>query len=125
MKQFLLKSTVLTIIIFILGAILYSTILKSFFLIVLPFTVLFFYLVTNLVHAYLLKIAGKSGSKFTSYYMAVSFLKMFFYVAIAIVYVILNKEDAKPFFVNFMLLYVVYTSFEVNEFLKVVKQKNQ
>jgi len=57
--------------------------------------------------------------------MAVSFLKMFFYVAIAIVYVILNKEDAKPFFVNFMLLYVVYTSFEVNEFLKVVKQKNQ
>ena len=125
MKQFLLKSTVLTIIIFILGAILYSTILKSFFLIVLPFTVLFFYLVTNLVHTYLLMIAGKSGSKFTSYYMAVSFLKMFFYVAIAIVYVILNKEDAKPFFVNFMLLYVVYTSFEVNEFLKVVKQKNQ
>jgi len=125
MKQFLLKSTVLTIIIFILGAILYSTILKSYFLIVLPFTVLFFYLVTNLVHAYLLKIAGKSGSKFTSYYMAVSFLKMFFYVAIAIVYVILNKEDAKPFFLNFLLLYVVYTSFEVNEFLKVVKQKNQ
>lgn len=125
MKQFLLKSTVLTIIIFILGAILYSTILKSFFLIVLPFTVLFFYLVTNLVHIYLLMIAGKSGSKFTSYYMAVSFLKMFFYVAIAIVYVILNKEDAKPFFLNFLLLYVVYTSFEVNEFLKVVKQKNQ
>lgn len=125
MKQFLLKSTVLTIIIFILGAILYSTILKSYFLIVLPFTVLFFYLVTNLVHAYLLKIAGKSGSKFTSQYMAVSFLKMFFYLAIAILYVILNKEDAKPFFLNFLLLYVVYTSFEVNEFLKVVKQKNQ
>ena len=125
MKSFLLKSTVLTIIVFIVGIILYSTVFKSYFLTVLPFTLLLFYLATNLVYAYLLRIAGKSGSGFVSKYMAVSFMKMFFYLAVAIVYVIFNRENAKVFFVNILLLYVVYSSFEVIEFLKVVRQQKQ
>jgi len=124
MKQFLIKSTILTILVFLLGAIFYSTVLRSFYLPVLPFAVVFFYFVTNLVHAYLLKVAGKSSARFTSQYMAVSFFKMFFYLAVAIGYVIMNRENAKPFMIVFLLLYVIYTVFEVVEFLKVVKQKN-
>jgi len=123
MKQFLIKSTVLTIIVFVLGALLYFTVLQPFYIPVLPWTVLFFYLVTNLVHQYLLKVAVTSGSRFTSHYMAVSFLKMFFYLAMAILYVIFDRENVKPFFANFLLLYIIYTIFEVSEFLKFVKQK--
>lgn len=124
MKQFLIKSTVLTIIVFFLGTVFYTTFLKHYFLSVLPIVVLFFYMVTNLVHAYLLKIAGKSSSRFTSQYMAVSFIKMFFYLAVAIVYVIFNRESAKPFIANYLLLYFVYTIFEVSEFSKVIKRKS-
>jgi hypothetical protein len=124
MKQFFIKSTILTLILFLLGSIFYSTVLKSFYIAVLPFALLFFYLTTNLVHAYLLRVAGGSGSRFSSQYMAVSFLKMFFYLAVAIVYVILDRGNAKPFIAVFLLLYVAYTVFEVIEFLKVVKQKN-
>jgi len=123
MKQFLIKSTLLTIVVFVLGAILYLTVLQPYYLTVLPWAVLFFYLGTNLVHQYLLKMAVKSGTRFTSQYMAVSFLKMFFYLAVAIVYVILDRENVKPFFANFLLLYIIYTIFEVSEFSKFVKQK--
>jgi len=49
---------------------------------------------------------------------------MFFYLAVAVVYIILDRENAKPFIAVFLLLYVAYTVFEVVEFLKVVKQKN-
>lgn len=122
MKSFIIKSTVLTIIVFILGAILYSTVFIQFYRSILPVVPAFFYIVTNLVHAYLLNIAGKSSSRFTSQYMAASFIKMFFYLAVAIVYVIINKEDARIFLVNFLLLYVVYTTFEVIEFSRVVRQ---
>jgi hypothetical protein len=123
MTRFLLKSTVLTIIVLALGAIGYTTVFREFYLSVLPFAVLFFYVMTNLVHAYLLKISGKSSSKFSSQYMATSFLKMFFYLAVAIVYLILNKGNAKIFIANFLLLYIIYTVFEVYEFSKVVRQK--
>lgn len=125
MKQFILKSTVLTIIVFILGTIVYSTILKQFYLSILPFATLFFLIVTNLVHAYLLQIAGKSSQRFSGQYMAASFLKMFFYLAVAIVYVVFNKGNAKLFIANYLLLYIVYTGFEVHEFAKVVRLKRK
>jgi len=57
--------------------------------------------------------------------MATNFIKMFLYLAGAIVYVIFNKDNAKPFFVNFLLLYFVYTGFEVYEYLKIVKQNTK
>ena len=125
MKNFILKSTLLTIIVFVLGAIAYSTVFEQFFLIVLPVLLIFFFVVTNLVHAYLLRIAGNSSARFTSQYMAISFMKMFFYLAVAIIYAIINKDEAKIFLINFLLLYVVYTTFEVIEFSKVVRQINK
>ncbi len=124
MKRFILQSTILTIIVFILGAVVYSTFLQQYYRLILPFTVLFFYFVTNLVHAYLLKIAVKSGSRFTSQYMAVSFLKMFFYLAVAILYALLNGAYAKIFLGNFLVLYAIYTAFEVLQISKFVRQKN-
>lgn len=125
MKQFIIKSSVLSLIVFALGAIVYSTIFKSYYLAILPFVVLFFYAVINLVHAWLLKISEKSPARFTSQYMAASFLKMFFYLAIAIVYVIFDRLNAKIFIANFLFLYIVYTSFEVFEYSKVIRQKRK
>jgi phosphotransferase system glucose/maltose/N-acetylglucosamine-specific IIC component len=125
MKSFITKSSVLTLIVFILGGVFYSTLLKQYYLNILPLAVALFYIVTNLVHAYLLKISISSGSRFTSHYMAASFTKMFFYLAVGIAYAIINREDAKIFLVNFLLLYAVYTTFEVVEFSKVVRQKNK
>ena len=125
MKSFVTKSSVLTAIVFILGAVLYSTLLKPFYLNILPAILALFFVVTNLVHAYLLKISVSSGARFTSHYMAVSFIKMFFYLAFAIVYAFLNKEGVKIFLVNFLLLYVLYTTFEVVEFSRVIRQKNK
>jgi hypothetical protein len=125
MKSFIKKSTILTIIVSLLGAILYSTLLSTYYLAILPFAVILFYILTNLVHAYLLKMAVSSGSRFTSHYMASSFLKMFFYLAVAILYALINKENAKIFLVNFLFLYVIYTTFEVVELSKVVRKKNK
>ncbi len=124
MKRFIIQSTVLTIIVSILGTIVYSTLLQNHYLPVLPFLIVFFYVVTNLVHAYLLRIAVKSGSKFNSQYMAISFFKMFFYLILAIIFAFLNRESATVFLVNFLILYAIYTTFEVIQISKVVRQKN-
>lgn len=56
--------------------------------------------------------------------MAISFIKMFFYLALAVVYALLNREYAKIFLVNFLVLYAIYTTFEVMQFSKFVRQKN-
>ena len=122
MKSFILKSSFLTVMVFILGIIVYSTFLKPYYITTLPVFVILFYLVTNFVHAFLLKISVSSGSRFTSYYMATSFFKMFFYLGVAIVYAYLNRDHAKVFLVNFLFLYAVYATFEVIVFSKVIRQ---
>jgi len=124
MKQFLTKSTILTIFLLIIGTLCFTTIFKAFYLAIFPVLLLFFYMATNLVHAYLLKVAEKSGVRFTSQYTAISFLKMFLYLIVAVAYVALYQENIKPFILVFLILYLVYTIFEVGEYLKVVRQKN-
>jgi phosphatidylglycerophosphate synthase len=125
MKSFTIKSIILTILIFLIGVVLYSTALKQFYFRSLPVFVFVYLIATNLVHAYFLKNANSKGSRFNSQYMAASFLKMFFYLIVAIVFVILNKEIAKPFLINFLVLYVIFTIFEVYEISKAVRTKNE
>lgn len=123
MKNFILKSIVITVMVFILGIALYSFFFQSFYFPLLPVLPFLFFTVTNLVHYYLLKVAVKSPSRFTARYMAASFLKMFFYLGTGIGYAVLNKEHAKIFLVNYLLLYIIYTTFEVVELSRGVRQK--
>jgi len=125
MKSFLAKSTVLTILVFMLGIVVYKWGIPKFYIPVLPLIPILFYVFTNLVHVYLLRIAAKSQARFTSHYMAASFLKMFFYMALGIGYAFANREQAKIFLINYLLLYIIYTTFEVIELSKVVRQKTR
>lgn len=123
MKRFLIQSSILTIILLALGIFAYSTFLSAYYHLLLPLTLIFFYLTTNLVHAYLLKIAVDSGNRFGSKYMAVNFIKMFFYMAVAILVAFLNREYARVFLLNFLFVYLIYTTFEVVQITKFVRQK--
>jgi hypothetical protein len=82
---------------------------------------IFFFLATNLVHAYLLRIAGKDMPKFTTRYMALSFLKMLFYLVVAVVFIYISKDQVKPFLINYLSVYVGFTILEVAEISRVVK----
>lgn len=123
MKKFFLQSTALTASVVATGAILYTTFLAEYYKPVLLFAVLFFFVATNIIHSFLLKIAVKSGSRFSSHYMAISFLKMFFYLLVAVIYALINREFAKIFLANFLMLYVIYTTFEVIQFSRFVRGK--
>jgi hypothetical protein len=124
MKKFLVKSTLLLIAIYAAGGLIYSIILPQFyynFLWLIPF---FFYLTTNLVHAYLLQLVIKANSTFASKHMAISFLKMFFYLGMAIVYLLNQPNHSKVFIVNYLILYATFSVLEVSEFSKFVRNKN-
>ena len=125
MKRFFIQSTILTAVVFVVGAILYSTALKPYYHILLPLTLLFFYCTTNLIHAYLLKVAVNSGSRFTSKYMAVNFIKMFSYLIIAVIVAFSVREYAKIFLVNFLVGYIIFTAFETMQFARFVRQKKE
>jgi hypothetical protein len=88
----------------------------------LPLLFLLFITVTVLVHYLLLRSTNYSGSKFVSFFMAATFLKLFLYLIIIILYAFLIKKDVVSFILSFFILYMLYTSFEVVMILKQTKK---
>jgi hypothetical protein len=121
MKQFLIKSSILTFSIFIIGSVLFGTILQEWYSHSLPAVLLFFYLLTNLMHAYFLRIIKTQLSTFNSLYLAMNFLKMFIYLIVAILVIVLDKEKVKSFLIFYFVLYLSFSILEVTEITKAVR----
>jgi len=125
MKSFIIKLTVLTLVVALAGWLLFALVFPEYYLHILPFLLLFFYLVSLGIHAFLFSQAKKDVGKFTRSSMLVTIFKLFLYTTVAVVYVALNKEDAFPFVICMLLLYVVYTFFEVREIAIAARSKSK
>ncbi len=79
----------------------------------LPYLFPFFFAVTLIIHYLLLKAYERKHSRFITSFMLVIFLKLFFYLSIMVVYVLINKTDAMRFIITYFIFYVFYTTFEV------------
>ena len=101
---------------FILGAIatgLYFIIPKIAFSPALPF-LFFFFMATSLLSYFLmLRSLNSKFSKFVNTFLLLTTVKLLLYVSVLIIYVFINRADAVGFMLNFFILYLCYTIFEV------------
>ncbi|HNZ71024.1 MAG TPA: hypothetical protein PKJ43_00300, partial [Prolixibacteraceae bacterium] len=88
-----------TLIIFVVGAILFSTIFRSYFLLILPFVLLFYYISTLVLHKFMLRISQKDISRFSFKFMMLSLIKMFIYIIFGVIYIIIDEENAVTFLI--------------------------
>lgn len=123
MKQFIIKTTLISAILAVIGGIVFSWFIPQYYLPVFPFLLLFFAITTVLIHAYQLQLAKKDMSKFTRSNMLITFFKLFLYSVVAVVYIVIDTANAKIFVICLMLLYIVFTIFEVTSILKITSKK--
>ncbi len=121
--SFLKKLTIFSLLLAIPGVIAAYTLPQEYITPTLPFLYLFFYSATTVVHYLLLKISEKKPTQFTNYFMLLTFGKLIFYLTIILAFIILFPDDAKPFVVSFLILYLFYTVFEVVLSLKLAGQE--
>ena len=121
--NFYKKSTLLSILLFVTGLVTFSFLIPEFYLPVFPFLLLFFYLLSLLLQFLLYKIAKMKISNFAARFMAITMMKMFLLLILALVYIFLNKEEAIAFIVVFFLLYVIFTILEVRDIMKFTAKK--
>ncbi|MDF2437745.1 MAG: hypothetical protein K0Q95_2121 [Bacteroidota bacterium] len=85
----------------------------------LMFPLLVFFIVsTFLIHFILVRVADKDPKRFVGYYMGITAMKLFGYLIIITLYALLNRQAALGFTLIFMLLYLLYSGFEVVMLLK-------
>jgi len=112
-----------SIIIAIAGYMLGMSYLKDYFHPLFWFVLIFFVLTTFAFHYGLIKSCKGDPKLFFRYYLAATTLKLFGYVIIIIAYALINRNQAVPFIVTFLILYLFYLTFEVIFSYKVLRKK--
>ena len=123
MKQFILKILGISIILAFVGWLVFALFIPEYYLSALPFTLLFFLVVTILVHAWQLKMAKKDVAKFTRSNMLLTFFKLVIYSVFAIIFIAADRENALVFVICLMIIYLVYTILEVSELSRISRKQ--
>ena len=125
MKQFIIKLLAITIALTIIGGLVFLFILPQFYLPILPFLLLFFFFVTLGIHAYQLKLAKKDIGNFTRSIMLITFFKLILFSIVAISYIAFDPDNALVFVICLMLLYLIFTFFEVTETTRISRSEQK
>ncbi len=122
-NRFFKQLFVLTLVIGVVGAILFITILKEYYLSIFPIMLLFFAVMTVFFHIVLVRSLKKNPQKFSYVFMGLSAGKLLLMLLAIVVYLILKRETVIPFLAGTFLLYLVFTLFEVKTLLRLVQGK--
>ena len=82
----------------------------------------FFVISTAFIHYILVKISDKNPKNFVGYFMGITAVKLFGYLIIITIYALIKKEAALGFTLWFLLLYLLYSGFEVVMLMKHFKK---
>ena len=123
MKQFVFKILAVSIVLALIGWLIFKLFIPEYYIHVLPFALLFFMTITILVHAWQLRMLKKDLAKFTRSNMLVTFFKLIIYSVFAIGYIAIKPNDALVFVIGLFILYTTYSFIEVTEINKVSNKK--
>ena len=84
--------------------------------------VLFFIIASACIHIVLVKSAEQSPKKFIMNFMAITGLRLFGYLVIILIYAVLKREAALGFTMLFLLMYFLFSAFEVLTLIKLFKK---
>ena len=117
-KEFIRKTTLLTLILFGVYTILVFTIPQKYISPAIPFTIVFFLLLNISVFYFQLKASFKKTSRFVNFYMISTAMKLLLFLTLVLFYSLINKADAVNFIISFFIIYATYSIFEVIQLLK-------
>lgn len=125
MINYIIKLTLYTVIIFLLGLLISNFIPQKFVIIESIYILLFFYLITIGINIIMNRTVSKNIRQFNTWFMGITTIKLLSFLVIVLVYSFFNREKMLPFIGTFFSCYILYTIFETVQLLKLVKtEKN-
>ena len=124
LKKYISRLLIFAISIGIIFFVVFKYLLAQYYLPVFPFLIIFFTIISILIHYILLKASNFRIAKFSTFFMGSTTAKLFIYVIFLVIYVLVDKLNAVPFLLTFFVLYFLFTIFETFSLLIDLKEKN-
>ena len=119
--SFLKRIIIFSLVLGVCATVLYFVLPAKFITPALPWLFLFFIGATLTGYYFLIKSVQKKFIRFLNAYLLSTILKLLVYIAIMVIYILMNKQDALPFGITFFLLYLCYSIFEVSSLVSYSK----
>jgi len=123
MKQFIVKILGVSVVMTLIGWLVFSRFLPHYYLPVFPYTLIFFLIFTILVHALQLRVAKKDFGSFMRTNMLATMIKLIIYSVFAVVYIVNDRENALTFVICLVIIYTVFSFIEVTELSNLSRKK--
>ncbi len=124
LKKFIYKTILLSAIISFATLLVFTILLKEFYLPIYPFVIIFFAIVSISVHYILLKSSQRKANFFVNNFMMSTIIKLFVYLGFVAIYLVFDKQNKIPFIIFFMINYLVFSVFEISTLLSDLKNAN-
>jgi hypothetical protein len=116
--RFLKRISVLSALLGVLSVVLFFALPHGAISPLTPWLVLFFFAATSGLYYFLLQSVQQRFAAFINRFMIITVAKMLLYIIIIVMYSFLNTPDMFPFVFAFLILYLIYTVFEVTCFVQ-------
>src|SRR4030042_2867984 len=113
-RKFFAGLVLLTCIIALAAWLLYSSALQKNYPSIFPYMLAFFFLLNSLFFYLFTRIYRKDNAVFIRHFMILFGVKFFAYLIAAIAVILLLKNEAVNIAVSAMILYLLYTGYEVS-----------
>ncbi len=123
--KILIKNAGFTLIIAVISMTLFKTVFSDYYLPVFWIILFGMALFTAILHIILVKLTSYNISKFSSRFILITGIKMILFLAIIVSYSFLNTNKAVPFLISFLILYILFTTFEVVLILPFFKNQSK
>ncbi|MGC9373570.1 MAG: hypothetical protein ACP5DQ_00835 [Bacteroidales bacterium] len=117
-NKFLIKEAILTVSLGVIALILFQTVLSTYYHPVFWLNLFIIAVLTGILHFSILKVSTEGYSRFSSRFIMISGIKMMIYLVFIVLFALFNPDHAKFFLITFLILYFIYTFFEVLLMLK-------
>lgn len=125
LKKIIFGLIVISLIIFVLGLVLFKTILDGMYFWFFPFLILFFLIVNAAFFAFFYKSLRKPPAGFIHAFMASIGMKLVLYLILILTYVLTSPKTALVFIITLAVAYILYTSYDLWVMLALLKQKKE
>jgi len=122
-RQFIFKILIFTMIIAAIATSLFLTILKMWYLAAYPYMIILIAAVTTIGHLLVIKASAQNSRKFATAFLASVTLKLMIYLTFILAYLLIDHSQVIPFVLTFIILYILFTVFEVVQVLNFIKRK--
>ncbi|MBS1233471.1 MAG: hypothetical protein H6R34_35 [Bacteroidetes bacterium] len=124
-RKFFAGLVLLTCIIALAAWLLYSSALQKNYPSIFPSMLVFFFLLNSLFFYIFSRINKKENAVFIQQFMILFGIKFILYLIAAVAVILLFKQEAVNIAVSAMILYLLYTGYEVYWLTTLVKRKEE